>query len=303
MPFLFIITGSTAVGKTALSLSLAESLGSPIVGADSRQIFKSLPIGTAAPTIEERRRVRHYFIDQLPLSQSYSAAQYESDCLALLGQLFGQHNAVVMCGGSSMYIDAVRHGLDDIPQASDKTRQALQQQFAEQGLEPLLCLLKQLDPQSYLSVDKLNPRRVIHALEVCIDTGRPYSSFLTGQSRQRNFQSIVIALTRPIDELYERINRRVDAMMAEGLEDEARRALPFRHYGALNTVGYKELFEYFDGQTSLQQAIENIKSHTRTYARKQLTWLRRDSSVVWFDARKTDSVLRFVHDLVYINDI
>lgn len=297
MKTLFIITGPTAVGKTEISLRLAERLGSPIVGADSRQIYQSIPIGTAAPTAEEQARVRHYFVGTRAICHDYSAAQYETDCLALLEKLFLSHGAIVVSGGSSLYIDALRHGIDNIPSISDAIRQNLQGRLQSEGLAPLCQELSRSDPEHYAVVDRNNPRRVIHALEVCLQTGRPYSSFLQHHGAVRPFRIIVVALCLPQEELYERINARVDAMIGQGLEAEARAMLPFRGQNALNTVGYKEMFEYFDGSVSRRQAIENIKSHTRAYARKQLTWLRRDNAAVWFSARHADDVIRFACDI------
>lgn len=297
MRTLFIITGPTAVGKTEASLRIAEHIGSPIISADSRQLYRNIPIGTAAPTSEELSRVHHYFVGELPLDAYYSAAQYEHDSLEVINRLFQSHEALVVSGGSYMYIDALRHGLDSIPTISPDIRERIKQQLATEGLQSLCEQLRELDPKSWNDIDKQNPRRVVHALEVCVQTGNPYSSYLNHSNTKRDFRCITIALCRPTDELYERINLRVDQMMSDGLEDEALRAMPFRQETALNTVGYKEMFDYFDGRISLQQAVEDIKSHTRNYARKQYTWLRRDNSVVWFHPQHVQSILRMIDEI------
>lgn len=276
---------------------MAEALESPIIGADSRQIYTSIPIGTAAPTEAEQLRVRHYMVGSLPLTSSYSAAQYESDCLDLLQNLFLRHESLVVSGGSSMYIDALRHGFDNLPTLDIDIRNELNQQLLDYGLTPLVEELQQRDPEYWSIVDRQNPRRVLHALEICRQTGRSYSSFLTGRIAKRPFRIILIALCRPVEELYQRINKRVDEMIGIGLEQEARQVLAFRQHMALNTVGYKEMFDYFDGRTTLPQAIENIKSHTRAYARKQLTWLRRDNAALWFSPCHIDQIIRFAWDI------
>lgn len=291
------------MGKTELCLQLAEAIESPIIGADSRQIFKSLPIGTAAPTAEEQQRVSHFMVDRLPLSTPYSASQYADDALNLIDKLFKNHDALIASGGSLMYIDALRHGLDDLPTIESSIRDQLNHRLQTEGLAPLADELQQLDPQYWAVVDRQNPRRVVHALEICKQTGRSYSSFLTGKKTQRPFRIITIALCLPTEQLYDRINRRVDQMISLGLEDEARSAMPYRHHTALNTVGYKEMYEYIDGTATLPQTIENIKSHTRAYARKQLTWLRRDNSAIWFRPYHTSKIINFTLDIIHNNKI
>lgn len=283
---LIVITGPTAVGKTQLCLSLAERLSVPIINADSRQIYRGMPIGTAAPTEEEQRRVRHYFVGTLNLEEYYSASMYEQQVMALLPRLFAQSDYALLAGGSMMYIDAVCNGIDDIPTVDDQTRDTMKRKLAEEGLESLCNELRQLDPEHWAIVDRKNPRRVVHALEICYMTGQTYTSFRKqekqAEGRQRPFRIVKIGLTLPREEIYERINRRVDKMMDMGLLDEARRLLPMRHLNALNTVGYKEMFAYFDGTWTLSEAVERMKGNTRRYARKQLTWFKRDPKVEWF---------------------
>ena len=275
---LIVLLGPTAVGKTELSLQLAERLGCPIISADSRQLYRDMVVATAAPTREQLARVPHHFIGTLSLTDYYSAAQYEADALALIEQLF----TLLLTGGSMMYIDAVCNGIDEIPTISEEVRRAVVTRYEEAGLDVLLEELLRLDPDFYEKVDRRNPKRVIHAVEICRMTGQPYSSLRTETKKERPFDIVKIGLTRPREELYERINSRVDAMMRDGLEAEARRLYPYRHLNALNTVGYKEMFAYFDGTYDLPAAVEKIKRNTRVYARKQMTWFRRDDTIVWF---------------------
>ena len=276
-----VILGPTGVGKTAYALRQAERLGCPILNADSRQLYRQLPIGTAAPTAGEQARVRHYFVGTLDLEQTYSAAQYEADALALLDGLFRDHDTVVLSGGSMLYIDAVCRGIDDIPTVQPETRLHLRQRLEAEGLEALLAELRLLDPVYYAECDRRNTQRVVHALEICYQTGRPFSAFRTGQVAQRPFRIEKIGLWRERPVLFDRINRRVDAMVEAGLIEEARSVLPFRHLNALNTVGYKELFQYFDGEWTLDFALEKIRRNTRVYAKKQLTWFKKDPDVCW----------------------
>lgn len=281
---LFVLIGPTGVGKTELSLSMAEFLNTPIFNADSRQIFRDLPIGTAAPTAEQQQRVKHYFVGTHSLTDYYSAAQYEADVLAVLDRHFNQegHQNALLTGGSMMYIDAVCKGIDDIPTVDDETRRILMDRYEEVGLEQLNQELKVLDPEYYNIVDHKNPKRVIHALEICYMTGKPYSSFRTNQPKERPFEIIKIGLKRDREELYERIHLRVDEMIQQGLIDEVKRVAEYRHTNALNTVGYKEIFNYLDGTWDLATAIEKIKQNTRIYSRKQMTWFKRDTSIHWF---------------------
>ena len=282
MKTLIVLIGPTGVGKTELSLRLAEHFRTCIVSADSRQLYADLKIGTAAPTPEQLQRVRHYFVGTLQLTDYYSAACYEEEAMALMQELFAHHDTLLLTGGSMMYIDAVCNGIDEIPTISEEVRRAVVTRYEEEGLDVLLEELQRLDPDFYEEVDRRNPKRVIHAVEICRMTGRPYSSLRTNARKERPFDIVKIGLTRPREELYERINSRVDAMMHDGLEAEARRLYPYRHLNALNTVGYKEMFAYFDGTYDLPTAVEKIKRNTRVYSRKQMTWFRRDDSIVWF---------------------
>lgn len=281
MKTLVVITGPTAVGKTQLCLDLAQRLGTPIINADSRQIYRDLKIGTAAPTEEQLRQVHHYFVGTLSLDEYYSASMYEQQTIALLEKLFQENDYALMTGGSMMYIDAVCHGIDDIPTVDEQTRETLKRRLQEEGLESLCEELKRLDPEHYEVVDLQNPRRVVHALEICLMTGNTYTSYRKAERKERPFKIIKIGLTRPREELYQRINSRVDQMMEQGLLEEAQQLYPQRHLNALNTVGYKELFNYMDGIWTLDEAVERIKGNTRRYARKQLTWFKKDSDVIW----------------------
>ena len=296
MNTLLVITGPTAVGKTDLCLEIAESRGIPVINADSRQIYRDMPIGTAAPTAEQMQRVKHYFVGTLALDEYYNASMYEQDVMTLLSQMFeGKDNALaMMTGGSMMYIDAVCNGIDDIPTIRDDIRQLYKDRLATEGLDPLLAELKTLDPEYYDIVDKCNPRRVVHGLEICRQTGTTYTSFRIRERKQRPFRIVKIALNRPRDILYKRINM----MIAEGLEEEARRLYPLRHLNALNTVGYKEMFKYIDGEWTLDEAVERIKGNTRRYARKQQTWYKKDDDIVWFDAAEREHILNFISDTV-----
>ncbi len=291
---LFVLIGPTGVGKTELSLSLAEFLHTPILNADSRQIYKNIPVGTAAPTHEQQKRVKHYFVGTLNLTDYYSAAQYETEAVSLLNERFKQHPYALMSGGSMMYIDAVCKGIDDIPTVDNETRQLMLERYEHEGLDNLCSELRLLDPEYYKKVDLRNPKRVIHALEICYMTGKPYSSFLTCQPKQRPFDIIKIGLRRERVELYERINKRVDDMIANGLIEEALRVKQYRHTNALNTVGYKEVFQYLDGEWTLETAIEKIKQNSRIYSRKQMTWYKKDDSVNWFHPDEEARIKKFI---------
>ena len=291
---LIVITGPTAVGKTDLCLDIAKYFGIPIINADSRQIYREIKIGTAAPTEEQLRQVRHYFVGTQALTDYYSASIYEQEVMHLLDTLFQTSDYALLSGGSMMYIDAVCNGIDDIPTVDDETRNTLKRRLAEEGLDSLCEQLRILDPEHYEIVDKKNPRRVVHALEICLMTGRTYTSFRTNAHKERPFNIIKIGLTREREIIYERINRRVDIMMEQGFLDEARSVYALRHLNALNTVGYKELFTYLDGTWSLDEAIERIKGNTRRYARKQLTWYKKDPLVTWFSPDDKQLILNHI---------
>lgn len=291
---LIVITGPTAVGKTALCLDIAKHFGIPIINADSRQIYRELKIGTAAPTEDQLRQVRHYFVGSLALTDYYSASMYEEQVMQLLGELFQSSDYALLTGGSMMYIDAVCNGIDDIPTVDDKTRNALKQRLADEGLDALCEQLRELDPEHYEVVDRKNPRRVVHALEICLMTGRTYTSFRTNARKERPFRIIKIGLTRDREVIYNRINQRVDDMMQAGLLDEARSLYHLRHLNALNTVGYKEMFTYLDGTWTLDEAIERLKGNTRRYARKQLTWYKRDPEMTWFSPDDKQLILNHI---------
>ena len=283
MKKLIVILGPTGVGKTDLSIQLANHLQCPIISADSRQIYKGLTIGTDAPTQEQLQRAKHYFIGTLSVHDYFSASQFEDKAIALLADLHKQHNHVVMSGGSMMYIDAVCIGIDDIPTIDPLLRKQLMEQYNNEGLDPIRMQLKLRDPVFYNQVDLKNHKRVIHALEVCIMTGKPYSSLRTNRVKERPFKIIRIGLTRPRELLYARINARVDQMIEKGLVEEARKFYPYKHLNSLNTVGYKELFMHFDGDCTLEFAIDKIKQHSRNYARKQLSWFNRSDDIHWID--------------------
>lgn len=295
MNTLLVLLGPTGVGKTALSIELAQQIGSPIISADSRQIYKDLVIGTSAPDAEQLAKVRHYMIGTLELSDYYSASRFEEEVMSLLSTLFQQHPTVILTGGSMMYIDAVCYGIDEIPTVTAEIRKTVREQYEQSGLPPLLEELKTTDPVHFEEVDRSNHKRVIHAIEICRMTGRPYSSFRTRQIKERPFRMIKIGLTLPREELYERINERVDRMMQNGLLEEARRCYPFRHCNALNTVGYKELFSYFDGIWTLETAVEKIKRNTRIYARKQMTWFKRASDIHWFHPNDMQGITSLIN--------
>ncbi len=298
MNSLVILLGPTGVGKTELSLRVAEHFGSPIISSDSRQLYKDLPVGTAAPTAEQMARVRHYMVGTLNLTDYYSASNFEEDVISLLNTLHQTTPTVVMTGGSMMYIDAVCKGIDDIPTVTPEIREAIYAQFEREGLENILQELQEADPVHYEEVDRMNYKRVIHAVEICRMTGKPYSSFRTNSRKERPFRIIKIGLTRDREELCDRINRRVDQMMADGLQEEARKVYPFRHLNSLNTVGYKELFKYFDGEWSLDLAVEKIKRNSRVYARKQMTWFKRDEEIEWFHPEQETEIINFIETQV-----
>lgn len=285
MPLLIVITGPTAVGKTAVSIELAEALRCEIINADSRQIFREIPICTAAPTAAEQARVRHHFVGVKSIVDYYSASRFEDDVLALLPTLWRQNEVAVMCGGSMMYVDAVCRGIDPMPDVLPEVRKAVKDDFATRGHDALLNELQALDPEYFSIVDRKNPRRVMHAVELCRQTGSTYTSLRRGEDKKRPFRIVKIGLNLPREQLFERINRRVDAMIEAGLEDEARSVFAQRQLTALNTVGMKEMFAYFDGSMPRETAVERIKKNTRVYAKKQLTWLARDEKIRWIEPK------------------
>lgn len=283
MKHLIVLPGPTGVGKTALSIDLAEYYQTSIVSADSRQFFKGLEIGTAAPTPEDLQRVPHHLVGMLNVEDYYSASEFERDALSIIEELHKSHDIVIVSGGSMMYIDALCNGIDDVPTIDDNLRKELYDLYEREGLEPIRTQLKILDPDFYNEVDLKNYKRVIHALEVCLMTGKPYSSFRTKTKKQRPFSITKIGLMREREELYERINARVDRMMQQGLLEEAKKWYPQRHLNSLNTVGYKELFRYLDGEWTLDFAVEKIKQNSRIYSRKQMTWFKRDEEIHWIN--------------------
>ena len=291
---LIVITGPTAVGKTALCLDIAQHFGIPIINADSRQIYKELKIGTASPTSEQLQLVPHYFVGSLSLTDYYSASLFEQQVLEILSRQFRSHDFALMAGGSMMYIDAVCDGIDDIPTVDDQTRETLKRRLAQEGLEALVEQLKELDPEYYEIVDCQNPRRVVHGLEICLMTGKTYTSFRKREKKERPFRIVKIGLNRPREELYDRINQRVDQMMQQGLLEEAKALYPMRQMNALNTVGYKELFDYLDGRWPLEEAVERIKGNTRRYARKQLTWYKKDPQIRWFHPDDKEQIISYI---------
>lgn len=311
-PILIVILGPTAVGKTELTLSLAEHYACPILNCDSRQIYRDMRIGTAAPTQEQLDRVKHYFVGQLNLDEYYSAAKYEQEVLQLTSELFKTHNTLILSGGSMMYIDAVCNGIDDIPTVDEEVRATLAKRLQEEGLEKLLAELRLADPEHYDFVDHKNAKRVVHALEVCYTTGKPYSSFLTRktlrcgasttQTADRPFRILKIGLERPREELFARINSRVDDMINSGLLHEAMTLLPHRHENALNTVGYKEMFNVLDGTWELPMAIERLKKNTRVYAKKQMTWFKHDTGVTWFHPNDKDGIIKHINENLNIGE-
>lgn len=296
--YLVVIAGPTASGKTATAIKVAKALGTEIISADSRQFYKELPIGTAAPTPEEQAEVQHHMIHNLNVEDKYDVADYEHDVLALLKQLFVNHDAVVLTGGSGLFIDAVCKGLDSIPDISEEVRNKVDELYKKGGLIALQNEVERLDPEYYSIVDKYNPRRLQRAVEVCYQTGLTYSSFRKNTIKQRDFKIIKVALLWERSELINRINKRVEIMVKEGLVEEAKAMYPKRYLNSLNTVGYKEIFEYFDGKVSLSEAIENIKINTRQYAKRQMTWLRKNNDYKWFTIDELDEMLNYINSVI-----
>lgn len=293
---LIVVVGPTAVGKTAASVELARYFKCPVVSADSRQFYKELSIGTAKPSADEMQGIPHYFIDSHSISEEYNVGKFEREALQLLTELFKEYDDVIMVGGSGLYIDAVCRGFDELPESNPETRNKIDLLFKERGIEGLQQLLKELDEAYYQVVDLNNPQRLGRALEVCLTTGKPYSHFRKGLKKKREFNTIKIGLNLPREELYNRINKRVDMMMESGLLEEVKRVVNYRHVNALQTVGYKELFDYIDGTTDLQSSVELIKQNTRRFAKRQLTWFRRDDEIQWFTPDQTSQMIQFIKE-------
>jgi tRNA dimethylallyltransferase len=294
--YLIIIAGPTAVGKTDTAIRLARFFGTDIINADSRQVYREMKTGTAIPSALQQAQVRHHLVGHRSIHQQYNASLFELEALEILDSLFAHHKVVILAGGSGMYIKAVCHGIDDIPSVDPEIRERLQREYLENGLSGIQKRLLTADPEYYLKADLNNPKRILKALEISEMTGRPYSTFLTGHAKERNFHPLRIGLNIPREELHARINRRVDSMMAEGLVDEARGLYPYRELNALNTVGYKELFDYFENKYSLNETVQKIKDHTRQYARRQLTWFRKQKDTKWFSPNEDEQILNFVHE-------
>lgn len=299
---LVVLTGPTGIGKTSAGIEIARHFATEIVSCDSRQIYKELNIGTAVPTPDELATIPHHFIQSHSVEENYNASRYENEALQLLEVLFNKHDLVLMVGGSMLYVDAVCKGIDEMPDADPEIRAALKQRLETEGLESLRFQLKKLDPEYYETVDLKNPNRIIHALEISLMTGKPYSSFRTNPAKTRSFNIIKIGLNCDRELLHRRINQRVDQMIDAGLVEEAKSIYPKKHLNALNTVGYRELFDWLDGTITRDKAIELIKRNSRRYARKQLTWFRRDESVQWFEPTQTQEIISYISQSIQQND-
>ena len=291
---LIVVVGATASGKTDLSIVLARRYNAPIISTDSRQVYRGLPIGTACPSDEQLKSVEHHFIGEFDLTQEFNCGEYERQALERLGELFAEHDTVVAVGGSGLYVRALCEGIDDLPDVDKSLREQLMIRLASEGVESLSDELHRLDPEYYEQVDKCNPARVVRALEVCLSTGEKYSSLRKGAKKERDFEIVKIGVDMSRDVLYERINRRVDIMMEAGLEREARAVLPYRNCNSLRTVGYSEMFDFFDGKTTRDEAVELIKRNTRRYAKRQMTWFRRDADIRWFEPSQTDKIIEYI---------
>lgn len=291
---LVVITGPTAVGKTDLSIETAKYFSTEIISSDSRQFYKEMNVGTAKPASRQLKEVKHHFINSLSVTQDYNAGQYETDCKNLLEKLFEKYNILIMAGGAGLYINAVLNGVDDLPKADEKIRKSLKEKSGNEGIEFLQKQLQQLDPEYYQKVDKQNPQRLMRAIEVCLTSGKTYSSFLGKKKPNRNFDAVMIGLQDDKEKLYERINSRVDQMIENGLADEVKKLLPYKNYNALQTVGYKELIQYFEEKISLEEAIELIKKNTRNYAKRQMTWFNKMKEIVWFKTGTNEKPIRYL---------
>lgn len=293
---LIVLTGPTGIGKTTLGIKIAQYFNTEIISSDSRQIFKELQIGTAVPNADELSTVKHHFVHSHSITENYNASRYETEAIQLLGKLFGQHNTILMVGGSMLYIDAICKGIDIMPDVDPEIRSSLKTQLEKEGLQSLRLQLKKQDPEYYKIVDLKNPNRIIHALEICLMTGKPYSSFRSNPNKKRPFSILKIGLNCDRKTLHTRINKRVDLMIKDGLVKEAKSVYPKKHLNALNTVGYRELFACFDGEISKEKAIELIKRNSRRYARKQLTWFRKDKKIKWFEPHQTQEIIDYLEN-------
>lgn len=300
---LIVVVGATASGKTDLSISLARNYNAPIISTDSRQVFKGLPIGTAYPSQEQLQAVEHHFIGERELTENFNCGEYEKQALERLEMLFTKHDTVVAVGGSGLYIRALCEGMDDLPEADETLRTELAERLKSEGLESLLVQLKELDPEFYEVVDRQNPARVTRALEVCLTSGCKYSQLRKSERKARDFQIVKIGITMPREELYDRINRRVDIMINAGLEAEARAVLPYRDCNSLRTVGYSEMFDYFDGKITFDEAVELIKRNSRRYAKRQTTWFGRDNDIVWFNRGEEEQIIKYIDSQFGESDI
>ena len=292
---LIVVVGATASGKTDLSISLARNYNAPIISTDSRQVFKGLPIGTAYPSQEQLQAVEHHFIGERELTENFNCGEYEKQALERLETLFVKHDTVVAVGGSGLYIRALCEGMDDLPEADETLRTELAERLKSEGLESLLVQLKELDPEFYEVVDRQNPARVTRALEVCLTSGCKYSQLRKSERKARDFQIVKVGITMPREQLYDRINRRVDIMVEQGLEAEARAVLPYRHCNSLKTVGYAEMFDYFDSKITFAEAVELIKRNSRRYAKRQITWFGRDSQIAWFNRGEENQIIKYIN--------
>ena len=300
---LIVVVGATASGKTDLSISLARNYNAPIISTDSRQVFKGLPIGTAYPSQEQLQAVEHHFIGERELTENFNCGEYEQQALERLETLFVKHDTVVAVGGSGLYIRALCEGMDDLPEADETLRTELAERLKSEGLESLLVQLKELDPEFYEVVDRQNPARVTRALEVCLTSGCKYSQLRKSERKARDFQIVKVGITMPREELYDRINRRVDIMINAGLEAEARAVLPYRDCNSLRTVGYSEMFDYFDGKITFDEAVELIKRNSRRYAKRQTTWFGRDNDIVWFNRGEEEQIIKYIDSQFGESDI
>ena len=291
---LIVVVGATASGKTDLSIALARYYNAPILSTDSRQVYRGLPIGTAYPSVEQLQDVEHHFIGEKELTENFNCGEYEKQALERLGQLFQKHDTVVAVGGSGLYIRALCEGMDDLPEADETLREELANRLSTDGLESLLVQLRELDPEFYEVVDRQNPARVMRALEVCLTSGCKYSELRKSERKERDFQIVKVGITMPREELYDRINRRVDIMLAAGLEAEVRSVLPYRHCNSLRTVGYSEMFDYFDGKITFDEAVELIKRNSRRYAKRQITWFGRDKDIAWFNCGEEEQIVKYI---------